>query len=100
MNWKSGIIRIWMVVSVLWIIVMGAFVGPSQWEDFSQSLNCPPIRDNKGPLLFCQFFSRPASEILTSFLFQVLTPPLALFMLGIVAEWVIRGFRIGPEKTS
>jgi hypothetical protein len=118
-NWKSGFIRVWVVVSALWIVLIGVVDGPSAWHElvYQTTETKPPseclaaktaeecagllTKAGKNPLFafdytFSQSVDSDQSHVakaLGPFLFAVSIPPLGLLALGILVAWAVKGFR-------
>jgi hypothetical protein len=103
MNWTRGLLRLWLVLSILWICAAGlaaifvwnsdARLRASAAQLAEREAECGPDAPNRGP--WCNYAdverAYPAPFLVyTSF---VLGPPIALFVLGWTGLWVARGFR-------
>jgi hypothetical protein len=93
MNWSRGLLRLWMVLSVLWLIIVGAaFIAqPEPIFHFSdRDITKVPDRE----LLAAAASVR--SQQLT-FLAAGLGVPATTFVLGWGLLWAVRGFRRIPN---
>lgn len=119
MNWKTGFIRIWVVASALWIVLIGAVEGPSAWQQLiyqptgtkppeclaaKTARECADLFTKAGKNPFDAFdfadsvFSDQShvanvAKVVGPFLYTALIPPLGLLALGILVAWVVSGFR-------
>ena len=123
MNWKQGLLRLWIVAALLWMVGSGTIV----WDDLVQrttkfEVTAPDQRHwlivTYGDVSAVQVLEwakkRPTEEVASlpqaSFLeynkplpllsrtrpFSILLlPPLAILLLGCVGYWVASGFRKG-----
>jgi hypothetical protein len=99
MNWRRGLLRTWLVVSICWVGVVGG-QGVYEWYDDSwrnvpeRPANCDP----KNP------FTKYVPECLEmapwlktypfwAALRLAIGPPAALLLLGAALYWVGQGFR-------
>jgi hypothetical protein len=91
MNWSRGLLRLWMVASLLWI---GFW---TYWRDVPCALGFNYF----GAKWWCgdHFVAPPAGYILDitgeTFLIM-LGVPLLVLVLGILARWIAEGFRTRP----
>jgi hypothetical protein len=77
MNWQRGLLRVWVVLSLLWIAygVVQAWTPLGCWTGFSA-----------GP--WCRYvYAQPATLAAI-----ILGPPIVLWMAGAIVIWVLRGF--------
>ena len=75
MNWKRGLFRVWLVASVGWI---GYWLWQS-WMICGFSINPSPRCANEIPWTGLAIIS--------------LSGPLIALVLGLVAVWIVRGFK-------
>jgi hypothetical protein len=85
MNWRRGLLRLWISVSVLWVIVCPLLVRPN-----AISLDCAMKR--AGTDLWCETLGRADIDRLLIWMASV---PLLSLAAGIAIIWTIRGFRSG-----
>ena len=73
MNWKRGLARLWIAVSLLWIISLSIY----SLSDHIPGLAA--LQQRQPTILECVAF--------------VIGPPIALFVLGFAVRWIIAGLR-------
>lgn len=123
MKWRRGFIRLWVVVSVLWVVLVGVVEGKNVewrlWGDWRKNDVVVTLIDGRtvqfpasmsGPEIDAALKDSNLPErrfpVITivvtwwdyarevSFLAQwALLPPAIVFALGVVGAWVIRGFK-------
>jgi hypothetical protein len=119
MNWGRGLFRTWIAVSAIWVVFIGVLVGPSAWRELT--VPPPPSTTDVAPATtadddpgYQEFLKNltangvpavggvppPLAHGVSSYLYEILAPPLSLLAIGIVAAWVVRGFRSGPKKAA
>ena len=99
MNWRRGLIRLWLAVSVSWTLGV-AWFGYQQWHFNRQIIRdeglCADAR-RSNPSLGNPFecFSTIQSEasIILEYSAMALGPAIGLLIEGITAKWVIAGCR-------
>ena len=113
MRLTRGFLRIWVVVSVLWIGWIAATEGPRDWEDFRCTYAPPPQRSlsaqefehgvgsedgcpDYGPNLGAAIFRAVALDTAQ----HTLIPPLGLLAAGLTIIWIRRGFQGAPEASK
>lgn len=71
MNWKRGLLRLWIGLSTAWITLclVNVFVIKARFDDFS------------------------VTEFLPTFVLYAFLPPIALLGAGYLVAWIGRGFR-------
>ena len=104
MNWKRGLLRLWAVFSVLWILAtvpLTLFYSQKTkevtvWPTAAENAAC-----EKGPMPDWCVFGR--NEIVrtwhwppTEFLLTIEGMPFGHFGIGAATYWVVRGFRQSP----
>ena len=105
MNWRRGLWRLWLALSLCWIVLVGLFAWqhdgwmPSRtWACFeakqAQGLNpfdCSDrdeqVRLSRAPVGLADIVAA-AKE----YAVYALLPPLITFALGLLAAWVVSGF--------
>lgn len=102
MNWKRGLFRAWIVLTALWLTGWLAFA----WLDPgipSLMRDCEEAREHTlkalGDAAVAQCV-RTWEEKRTEFLRNALVPPILLLIVGVLAHWIVRGFRTQQESTS
>jgi hypothetical protein len=78
MNWTKGLFRLWIAVSLLWII----------------SFLIDRFSDNIPSIVELQQHSQSTTQLVA----LVVGPPIALLVLGFVIWWIIAGFRAPRRK--
>ena len=95
MNWKSGFLRLWVIVSLLWLVMVTgfAFLAASKQEERTRQ----PTPAEMAECEFCEF---PAIEYETVWhmppwwvLGVAAGVPLLLLAVGAAGCWVGRGFK-------
>ena len=76
MNWKTGLVRSWIAVSLLWIIFLTIYL----------------LSDDVSELAALQQ-QQPTQPTIREFVAFIIGPPIALFVLGFAVRWIIAGFR-------
>jgi hypothetical protein len=71
MNWKRGLFRLWLLLSVLWV----AFMVYAAYDDYTHR-----------PEQFARNWPKTTVALIVG-------PPFALFLLGYGLLWIGRGFR-------
>ncbi len=109
MSWKRGFLRLWIVFAVLWIGV-GGWWEAKEWQEAREEVArqetkkdlCKNSQDRvkcEGIAEFLRSYAEKQSvDTLVEAAEIVFGPPLALFTIGMVIAWVIRGFRKRPES--
>jgi hypothetical protein len=80
MNWRKGLVRLWIAVSLLWIIFFSI-------HRLSDSINLPT-------------FAEPPQQgqDTTQFVALVIGPPVAMLVFGFGIWWIVDGFRDEPHR--
>jgi hypothetical protein len=105
MKWQRGLFRLWLVLSVCWIVAVGAFTWatlPADEEvagwarDDSKAL--PPLPPGSKPqfdpsLPYVIVRSAERVERIKSAAVLALAPPSIILVLGAAFSWAIQGFR-------
>ena len=89
-GWSRGFLRVWIVLSILWVSVIG-FVS---YIDCGKILPWDPYRYSENPFLCLYPFGFDRR------LAWMLFPPLALLCAGIAVDWCCRGFRRDSPPTN
>jgi hypothetical protein len=99
MSIRRGLLRLWIAVSVFWVVVIGTIVGPPILSSYEwlQSDACKPATSEnkaKGLLSDADFglCDTPKDSIISG-ASTLLAPPLALLAVGLVTGWVVSGFK-------
>jgi hypothetical protein len=88
MNWRRGLLRIWLVASIGWMIVTGTYgtcVEKWGYDPFAGL----PTADQVFSQNPCSIAKRPKWVYVT----MIAAPPLAVLLIGIGAWWAFAGFR-------
>jgi len=78
MNWSRGLFRIWVAVSVLWVIFVGVYLYASWLEDPAW----PHTPHGLPEVWFIPIF----------YFLAIVGVPAGLFIVGRVCLWIGRGF--------
>jgi hypothetical protein len=93
MNWKRGLLRLWVVAAVLWVAVAFYSENPIQkvFDVYAQSdwVNFTPEQQEA----LANAKARVVRADLLDFSVSAFIPPLLLLALGYIGLWVGRGFR-------
>ena len=113
MNWQRGLLRLWILMSVAWVGLIGflaygdeslttIYRAPTQEESATCIAKLPPQLGNQGTaesgaeLLRCGA-EKPVKAInytvATLFAGEALVPPVLLLFLGFAIGWVLLGFK-------
>lgn len=98
MNWKRGLLRLWIVLALLWVI-RGVWVW---WPAVAG--DCSPFGGRVGDQrldMSCKIDEIPHDSFLDSAMWDyrvdaavwILFPPLAFLILGMAGIWIVGGFR-------
>lgn len=99
-----GFFRLWIVIAVAWVAVVVAVFFPtfSKWgvppecSFMMTAKQCSDELVKVGKNHFDAFdygFYRGFDSQIVWLLIAIVVPPAALFMLGLVMRWVVKGFR-------
>ncbi len=104
MNWRRGLLRLWLVLSLCWIVGVGALAwerGPVTSRDRALAA-CFEAKKAEGVNVFdCLNEVTPRNDPMTSadipsaireYGAYALLPPLIAFVLGLLGAWVAAGF--------
>jgi hypothetical protein len=50
-NWRRGLLRVWVVVSILWAVMLIAVIGPSAWDEFCTAPTATIVQSSVDELL-------------------------------------------------
>jgi hypothetical protein len=108
MNVKHGFFRLWIGVSLCWIIGLGLYLrndlhfeGP--WTLSSPPLDCPKERPTEGTRPLTKLTEKELECAIAAMAAQswveranatviIFVPPLVLFIFGSCVVWIIQGF--------
>jgi hypothetical protein len=115
MNWRRGLLRLWLVTSLGWIVLVGHLAHTGWWlprqTAFDQTacadarhanpslgnpFDCfdpPSPSAPSGTLQFVRIDSPPPMSALVKYAALALLPILAALALGAIIAWIIAGFR-------
>lgn len=101
MNWKRGLLRVWVVTSAVWLILVGSNLAID--SSTSRQIERPPTEAEVGACMDYRpgpWCSADIVEAIRSWTMPgwsaavfTLAPPLLVLGLGLAITWVIRGFR-------
>ncbi len=125
MNWSRGLLRLWVVASAAWVLLIGVTLGPSYLSELraiSTSTAPQTTGRDKAPFVLpseqdpCDFRCELAqadradeedrlrpptiSGLLADAAKWFALPPLVMLMVGITLRWVAVGFRRKPTPLS
>jgi hypothetical protein len=87
MRWKSGLVRLWLVGSISWIVYCA-------WQsDLACPLQLVGIATGAGP--WCDFQNAEPLKYYTGLGIEMLGPPLLAAIGSLGAGWILAGFRPG-----
>src|SRR4051794_3347728 len=99
MNWRRGLLRTWVVVSICWVGVVGGY-GVYNWYNdpwrvvSQKPADCgetkPWTKYHKECLELAPWLKSPP---LWDVLLHSIGPPSALLLFGVVLWWIGQGFR-------
>lgn len=99
MNWRRGLIRVWLAVSGGWVAIVAAFYYFVVHLPRARLAECLKTREapGKGNPFDCfspggMFDDLIPQSVVEPILFAVV-PPLVVLGLGLVVGWIGRGFR-------
>ena len=109
MNWRRGLFRFWLAVSVLWLVAVGTHAYENEWllpreqhacadeRAANPSMGNPFDCYDKGPnspvrLKIRVEAASPESTIVRYSAWAIL-PPLGALVLAAVVRWSVAGFR-------
>ena len=94
MNWRRGLLRVWLLFSVPWILVFFVqalvtwhYISYDPWAPLEDS----PVRIFDSVIPPGQF--REVSDAIWPWLAMAVMPPAALLVFGYAFHWVISGFK-------
>jgi hypothetical protein len=104
MRWGRGLFRLWVVVSVFWLVAAGAFAAVD-WRDHPMPIPpefCKHIEPDR--VAGCEKGQTSGREEVTTrrqiTIAVVIAPPLVLLIIGLAMWWVMIGFRPSQPVTS
>jgi hypothetical protein len=108
MNWRSGLWRLWLVLSLLWIVCVGVFAWENDTLKFARMEACGEVRRARGIDTFIcglnenldeqiRLLSVGIADIATTTIMKelvayALIPPLIMLAVGLLGVWVVSGF--------
>ena len=99
MNWSRGFLRAWIVVSVCWVLAIGAALVSSMYEKGLpigfpfEAL--PPLPSHEQEMRWVSNWMWWESLFGSVLLFVTvgMLPPAGLLLAGYVGRWIARGFK-------
>jgi hypothetical protein len=103
MNWRRGLLRLWLVLSLCWIVAVGLYAWPYAWPPYCRLLGqaTTPNEQRNPPGTFTPIDpNEPAppetwpciAATINEFAPYALLPPLVTLVLGLLGVWVASGF--------
>ena len=102
MNWRRRLLRLWVIASACWIILVGGVTYQEVWISRQVAMEQTACADARGanPALgnpFDCFDSQvkliPLGPTLARYAVLAIVPVVGTFALGVAGAWVISGFR-------
>ena len=120
MNWHRGLLRLWLVLSLFWIVAVGVFTWENDILKFARMQACSEAKRAQGADAFIcglseeldeqlHLMSTGVADIVTTTIFKeivayALIPPLVMLGVGLLGVWVVSGFaqgcRVGRSAAS
>lgn len=79
MNWRRGLFRAWLVLSIAWVVVLEVLLKVTAGIWFPVDVSFRPAHLPEAMGIFVVF----------------IIPPIGVFLVGLVLVWVSVGFRRG-----
>ena len=108
MNWRRGLLRLWLVLSLCWIVLVGLFAWQNDTLKFARMQACSEAKRAQGADAFIcglseevdeqvRLMSIGVADIATTAIIEelvafALIPPLVTLVLGLLGVWVVSGF--------
>ena len=91
MNWRRGLLRLWLVLSLCWIAGFGVYVwmheaGLSSSHFTYETASSPEKQNEK------EIVGSLNAELAKRYVAYVLLPPLMTLALGLLGAWVVSSF--------
>lgn len=103
MNWRRGLLRVWLVAAICWAVATGLTIGlPQAIKTYWSFFDVPAAKTDKPPFDPSKPFTvvvlsddekTIADETLLTFLWIGMTPPFGILVLGAALAWALKGFR-------
>lgn len=108
MNWKRGLFRVWLVLSIVWVVgatawcINFASTPRDVWRDPTpQEIEiCVAMAEAqglRGTRCDDRFSERKLPPLnapnLTGYAFAIFIPPLGVWVVALITAWIGRGFR-------
>jgi hypothetical protein len=91
MNWRKGLLRLWLVLSLCWIAGVGVYAWKQEpgisSSQFAYETASSPERHNEK-----EIEGSLNAELVKRYAAYVLLPPLSTLALGLLGAWVVSGF--------
>jgi hypothetical protein len=100
MNWKRGLMRLWLVLVCVWLVfvvwlTLDVFVmHPQTIESCAEARTLDP---SLGSPWRCIEYGRPLFERLANYAALAVLPPIGVLIAGIVGSWIVLGFSKGTK---
>jgi len=91
MNWRRGLFRLWVIVSVAWVAVAYILIDPIQAPN--QAKIAEAMRQNYSPDQITAYLSGLRRDRLIDFGALAMVPPTLILIAGAIGFWVVVGFR-------
>ena len=89
MNWRKGLLRLWLVLSLCWIAGVGVYAW-KQEPGLSSSQSAYEIASSTRKEK--EIVDNPNVELVKRYVAYVLLPPLITLALGLLGAWVVSSF--------
>jgi hypothetical protein len=91
MNWRKGLLRLWLVLSLCWIAGVGVYAW-KQEPGLSSSQSAYETASSPGKQNEKEIVGSLNVELVKQYAVYVLVPPLATLVLGLLGAWVVSSF--------
>jgi hypothetical protein len=107
-----GLLRLWVVLSVCWVVAIGAVTWSTlnwtkewklvpdwaekddpSWAEVSTPVCAQPNPKSNQKLCYLEDHSKERVEQIKTGAVLAFTPPIGALVLGLAVAWVVRGFR-------
>jgi len=95
MNWRRGLLRLWVIGSLFWAGLTGWLIydriasGQERAASHAACMRNPP-RESCGPLTFDDIFT--TTGLVYEFAIRTLPPVFLSLVLGLAILWIVAGF--------
>ena len=89
MNWRKGLLRLWLVLSLCWIAGVGVYAWKHEpgISQFGYEIASSPEKQNEKEIV-----GNLNAELAKRYGAYVLLPPLMTLALGLLGAWVVSSF--------